>query len=96
MRDLATRVPAEVRAELAAAVTVLERYGPAVCGALHALQRATHDANLAAEMRVASLDPAELADPTDEEMDHLETTLGIGRGWAAAFRVADVVHDANV
>jgi hypothetical protein len=96
MRDLAARVPAEVRAELASAVTVLERYGPAVCGALATLQRATTDANYAVEMRPASLDPAELADPTDAEMDALEAALGIGRGWAAAFRVADVVHDGNI
>jgi hypothetical protein len=92
MRDLAARVPADVRAELDAAVTVLERYGPAICGALHMLQRATFDANLAVEMRVASLDPSELADPTDAEQEALEAALAISRGWVAAFRVADAVH----
>ena len=96
MRDLTERVPAEVRDKLNAAATVLERYGPAVCGALHMLQTATTDACYAAEMRVASLDPAELAEPTDEEMAALEDVLGIDRGWAAAFHVADTVHDCHV
>lgn len=91
MRDLAARVPPEVRAELAAAVAVLERYGPAVCGALHTLQARTTDACYAAEMRVASLDPAETAPPTDEEHAALEAALGLDRGWAAAFRVRDVI-----
>ena len=90
MRNLADRVPADVRAELAAAVHVLERYGPAVCGALHMLQRATTDACWAAEVP-ASLDPAETAEPTDEEMNALEVALGIDRGWAAAFHVAEVI-----
>jgi hypothetical protein len=92
MRKLVDRVPAEVREQLEAAVMVLEQYGPLVANALDILQQATFDANLAAEMRVGSLAPAELAEPTDAEMDALEAALGIDRGWAAAFRVADVVR----
>jgi hypothetical protein len=92
MRDLTSRIPPDVRTELAAAVAVLERYGPAICGALDTLQRATTDANYAAEMRVASLDPAETAEPTDGEMEELEHVLGINRGWVAAFAVGAAVH----
>jgi hypothetical protein len=92
MRDLASRVPTKVKTDLAAAVTVLERYGPAVCGALTVLQRATTDACHAAEMRVASLDPAETAEPTEAELAALEAVLGLDRGWAAAFHVVDAVE----
>jgi hypothetical protein len=91
MRNLADRVPAEVRADLAAAVTVLECYGPPVVGALHMLRQRTTDACYAVEMRVASLDPAELAEPTQEEYERMEEALGIDRGWRAAFRVTEVI-----
>jgi hypothetical protein len=83
MRNLAARIPPDVRADLAAAADTLERYGPAVIQALETLERATTKAWLAS-MVPASLDPAELPDGTDEEWSRLEDVTGIRRGYAIA------------
>jgi hypothetical protein len=90
VRDLATRIPWEVRLELLAAAQVLATHGPAVAEALETLQRATNAAWFAS-MVPASLDPAEVADATDAEWDRLEDVTGIARGWAEAFRIATAI-----
>lgn len=92
MRDLTARVPWQTLVELAEATQVLEEHGPKVAGALELLDRATLDANWAATMRVASLDPAEVAEPTDDEWSRLEAVTGIRRGWDVASRLAKIVE----
>ena len=92
MRDLATRVPADVRAELRVAVAILEEHGPKVAAALETLGRLTTEAWWAS-MVPASLDPAEDAETTDEEWERLEYATGIRRGWELADVLARATPD---
>jgi hypothetical protein len=92
MRDLATRIPPDTRAELAAAAAVLSAAGPSVVAALQVLGQATSDASLAADVP-ASLDPAELADVTDDEWSALEAATGIAEGWRWADRIRNAHPD---
>lgn len=95
MRDLADRVPADVRAELAAAVETLEVYGPRVVQALGRLERATTAAWIWT-MVPASLDPAELAGGTDDEWERLEDVTGIRRGFDIADTITNALDTANI
>jgi hypothetical protein len=92
VRDLATRIPADLRAELAAAAAVLAAAGPAVVAALETLGRATTEADWAAQVP-ASLDPAELAGVTDDEWADVEETTGIANGWRWADRIRNAHPD---
>lgn len=73
-RDLSTRVPAEVRAELARVALVLE---PAV-QAMRDLGRLTTTVELALAVP-ASLDPAEDAPVTDAEFERVMELVGMDR-----------------
>jgi hypothetical protein len=88
MRNLADRIPWEVRADLAAATAVLVAHGPAVVAALALLDEAT-TAAWWASMVPASLDPAETAEQTDDEWAALERATGIDRGWSMVNALAN-------
>jgi hypothetical protein len=70
-------VPAAVLAEVNAAVTVLETYGPAVTEALRQLDRAT----------TVAWKAVSLVEVTDEEWQLVKRAIGIDRGWDAAYRL---------
>ena len=93
-RDLAARVPPEVRAELAATVAELERHAPPAIAALRDLARLTRDAWLAVEMP-ASLAPEELGEVDDDEWAAVETATGIARGWELADELIDAHPDLS-
>jgi len=76
-RDVTYLVPADVLAEVNAAVTVLETYGPAVTEALRQLDRAT----------TVAWKAVSLAEVTDQEWQLVKRTIGIDRGWEAAYRL---------
>jgi hypothetical protein len=76
-RDLTDLVPADVRVELAAAVTALELHGPAVTKALRRLDRAT----------TAAWNAVNPVDPTEDEWRLVERTVGLDRGWNAAYQL---------
>jgi hypothetical protein len=95
VRDLATRIPPDTRAELAAAAAVLTAAGPQVVAALEVLAKATTDAWFAS-LVPASLDPAEDADSTDEEWDALERVTGIAEGWRWALAIVEAADGVGV
>jgi hypothetical protein len=76
-RALRYLVQVDVLAEVNTAVTVLETYGPAVTEALRQLDRATTVAWRAVN----------LAEVTDDEWQLVKHTIGIDRGWEAAYRL---------
>jgi hypothetical protein len=76
-RDVTYLVPADVLAEVNAAVTVLETYGPAVTEALRQLDRAT----------TVAWKAVSLVEVTDEEWQLVKRAIGIDRGWEAAYRL---------
>ena len=76
-RDVTYLVPADVLAEVNAAVTVLETYGPAVTEALRQLDRAT----------TVAWKAVSLAEVTDEEWQLVKRAIGIDRGWDAVYRL---------
>jgi hypothetical protein len=76
-RDVTYLVPAAVLAEVNAAVTVLETYGPAVTEALRQLDRAT----------TVAWKAVSLVEVTDEEWQLVKRAIGIDRGWEAAYRL---------
>ena len=76
-RDVTYLVPADVLAEVNAAVTVLETYGPAVTEALRQLDRAT----------TVAWKAVSLVEVTDEEWQLVKRAIGIERGWEAAYRL---------
>jgi hypothetical protein len=81
-RDLTELVPAAVQTELAAVVAALELHGPAVTNALRRLDQAT----TAAWNAVHSLDP------TEDEWRLVERTIGIERGWNAAYQLVSTLE----
>jgi hypothetical protein len=95
VRELADRIPPDVRVALYAAVDTLEVYGPRVAAALAQLETATTAAWIAS-MIPASLDPAELEDGTDAEWERLEDVTGIRRGWDIAATITNALDVANV
>ena len=76
-RDVTYLVPADVLAEVNAAVTVLETYGPAVTEALRQLDRAT----------TVAWKAVSLVEVTDVEWQLVKRAIGIDRGWEAAYRL---------
>ena len=80
-RDVTYLVPADVGAEVNAAVTVLETYGPAVTEALRQLDRAT----------TVAWKAVSLAEVTDEEWQLVKRAIGIDRGWDAAYRLVSTL-----
>jgi len=76
-RDVTYLVPADVLAEVNAAVTVLDTYGPAVTEALRQLDRAT----------TVAWKAVSLVEVTDEEWQLVKRAIGIDRGWEAAYRL---------
>jgi hypothetical protein len=76
-RGVTYLVPAAVLAEVNAAVTVLETYGPAVTEALRQLDRAT----------TVAWKAVSLVEVTDEEWQLVKRAIGIDRGWDAAYRL---------
>ena len=76
-RDVSYLVPADVLAEVNAAVTVLETYGPAVTEALRQLDRAT----------TVAWKAVSLVEVTDDEWQLVKRAIGIDRGWEAAYRL---------
>ena len=76
-RDVTYLVPADVLAEVNAAVTVLDTYGPAVTEALRQLDRAT----------TVAWKAVSLVEVTDEEWQLVKRAIGIDRGWDAAYRL---------
>jgi hypothetical protein len=76
-RDVTYLVPADVLAEVNAAVTVLETYGPAVTEALRQLDRAT----------TVAWKAVSLVEVTDDEWQLVKRAIGIDRGWEAAYRL---------
>jgi hypothetical protein len=80
-RDVTYLVPADVLAEVNAAVTVLETYGPAVTEALRQLDRAT----------TVAWKAVSLAEVTDEEWQLVKRAIGIDRGWDAAYRLVSTL-----
>ena len=76
-RDVTYLVPADVLAEVNAAVTVLETYGPAVTEALRKLDRAT----------TVAWKAVSLVEVTDDEWQLVKRAIGIDRGWEAAYRL---------
>jgi hypothetical protein len=80
-RDLTDLVPADVRVEVAAAVAALELHGPAVTRALRRLDRAT----------TAAWNAVNAVDPTEDEWRLVERTVGIDRGWNAAYRLVSTL-----
>jgi len=99
VRDLAAMVPCEVADQLAAAVAVLERQGPAVAAAVATLGKATQAAWLATlglsrPEDLAGLDPGDpRLDHTDDEWAACEAALGIDRGWTLAYQLRDAIDD---
>jgi len=81
-RDVTYLVPADVLAEVNAAVTVLETYGPAVTEALRQLDRAT----------TVAWKAVSLAEVTDEEWQLVKRAIGIDRGWDAAYRLVSTLE----
>jgi hypothetical protein len=80
-RDLTDLVPADLRLEVAAAVAALELHGPAVTKALQRLDQAT----------TAARNAVNPVDPTEDEWRLVERTLGIDRGWEAAYRLVSTL-----
>ena len=80
-RDVTYLLPADVLAEVNAAVTVLETYGPAVTEALRQLDRAT----------TVAWKAVSLAEVTDEEWQLVKRAIGIDRGWDAAYRLVSTL-----
>jgi hypothetical protein len=80
-RDVTYLVPADVLAEVTAAVTVLETYGPAVTEALRQLDRAT----------TVAWKAVNLVEVTDEEWQLVKRAIGIDRGWDAAYRLVSTL-----
>jgi hypothetical protein len=78
MRDLTSRIPADVRAELDRVAGVLE---PAV-QAMRDLARLTTTVELGLAVP-ASLDPAELAPVTEDEFRHATLAVGLDRAMDA-------------
>jgi hypothetical protein len=76
-RDVTYLVPADVLAEVNAAVTVLDTYGPAVTEALRQLDRAT----------TVTWKAVSLVEVTDEEWQLVNRAIGIDRGWDAVYRL---------
>jgi hypothetical protein len=76
-RDGTYLVPADVLAEVNAAVTVLDTYGSAVTEALRQLDRAT----------TVAWKAVSLVEVTDEEWQLVKRAIGIDRGWDAAYRL---------
>ena len=80
-RDVTYLVPADVLAEVNTAVTVLENYGPAVTEALRQLDRAT----------TVAWKAVNLVKVTDDEWQLVKRTIGIDRGWDAAYRLVSAL-----
>jgi hypothetical protein len=80
-RDVTYLVPADVLAEVNAAVTVLDTYGPAVTEALRQLDRAT----------TVAWKAVSLVEVTDEEWQLVKRAIGIDRGWEAAYRLVSTL-----
>ena len=80
-RDLTDLVPADVRTELAAVLAALELHGPAVTNALRRLDRAT----------TAAWNAVNPVDPTEDEWRLVERTVGIDRGWNAAYQLVSTL-----
>ena len=76
-RDVTYLVPADVLAEVNAAVTVLDTYGPAVTEALRQPDRAA----------TVAWKAVSLVEVTDEEWQLVKRAIGIDRGWEAAYRL---------
>jgi hypothetical protein len=70
-----------VVAEVTAAVTVLETYGPVVTEALRQLDRAT----------TVAWKAVNLVEVTDEEWQLVKRAIGIDRGWDAAYRLVSTL-----
>ena len=80
-RDLTDLVPADVRTEHAAAIAALELHGPAVTNALRRLDQAT----------TAAWNAVHPVDPTKDEWRLVERTVGINRGWNAAYQLVSTL-----
>ncbi len=98
MRDLAAMVPCEVADQLAAAVAVLERHGPAVAAAVDTLGRMTTLAwlatlGLSSPDQLADMRAGDLPDVSDEEWEAVEAALGIRRGWDLAYQLRDSIDE---
>lgn len=76
-RDLAHLVPADVRAEVTTAITLLGTHGPVVIDALWQLDRAT----------TAAWKAVNMAGATEDEWRLVQCAVGIERGWDAAHRL---------
>jgi hypothetical protein len=80
-RDLTHLVPANVQADLAAAVAALEQHGPVVTQALRQLDQAT----------TAVWNAVRPVEPTDNEWRLVQRATGIHRGWEAAYRLVSTL-----
>jgi len=80
-RDVTYLVPADVLAEVTAAVTALETYGPVVTEALRQLDRST----------TVAWKAVNLVEVTDEEWQLVKRAIGIDRGWDAAYRLVSTL-----
>ncbi len=86
MRDLSTRVPADVQAELDRVAGVLE---PAV-QAMRDLDRLRTAFELAIDVP-SSLDPAELAPSTEEEFLHATKAAGLDRALELVYAIENTI-----
>jgi hypothetical protein len=80
MRDLTSRIPVELRAELVRVALVLEP----TATAMRELDRLRTAVELAIDVP-ASLDPAELAPSTEEEFLHATRATGLDRALELAY-----------
>jgi hypothetical protein len=80
-RDLTDRLSADVWAELANAVAVLDQHGPAVAEALRQLDQAT----------TAAWNAVRSVEPTDDEWRVVLRATGTHRGWQIAYRLVSVI-----
>jgi len=74
VRDLTSRIPADVQVELERVARVLEP----IAAVMRDLGRLDTAVNLAIDVP-ASLDPAELEPPTEEEFQHVTRAVGLDR-----------------
>ena len=80
-RDLSDLVPTDVWTELAAAVTALELHRQAVTKALQRLDQTT----------TAAWNAVNPVHPTKDEWRLVERTVGIERGWNAAYQLVSTL-----
>jgi hypothetical protein len=84
-RELTYLVPADILAAVEDAVAALETHGPVVTEALRQLDRAT----------TLAWQAVDLVKATDDEWQFVKHTIGIDRGWDAAYRLVSTLDLPN-